>query len=103
MCPANRNSFNKYGEVAHNDIAIVAAAETCSNEYREMSRKHNYAANFASQNSTHTHTRHFNVYFNVAYSATAIPVKRTMSTAASTIKRINLKRTNYANISCILV
>lgn len=48
-----RNSFNKYGEVAHNDIAIVAAANTCLNEYREMSRKHNYAANFASQNSTH--------------------------------------------------
>jgi hypothetical protein len=39
MCLTNRNSFNKYGEVAHNDIAIVAAAKTCSNEYREMSRK----------------------------------------------------------------
>jgi hypothetical protein len=53
MCLTNRNSFNEYGEVAHNDIAIVAAAKTCSNEYREMSSKHNYAANFASQNSTH--------------------------------------------------
>lgn len=52
-CLTNRDSFNTYGEVAHNDIAIVAAAKTCSNEYREMSRKHNYAANFASQNSTH--------------------------------------------------